>query len=48
MHVLCPGGVVDTAADVTGIASTGKTFVPSTVMVAPLLWLAADESVILL
>jgi 3-oxoacyl-[acyl-carrier protein] reductase len=44
MNVLCPGGVVDTAADVTGIASTGKTFLPSTVMVAPLLWLAADES----
>ena len=44
MNVLCPGGVVDTAADVSGKAATGKKFLPAAVMVPPLLWLAADES----
>lgn len=44
MNVLCPGGVVDTAADVTGVVGAGKKFLPATVMVPPLLWLAADES----
>lgn len=44
MNVLCPGGVVDTAADVTGVEGSGKKFLPATVMVPPLLWLAADES----
>ena len=44
MNVLCPGGVVDTAADVSGQPATGKKFLPAGVMVPPLLWLAADES----
>jgi NAD(P)-dependent dehydrogenase (short-subunit alcohol dehydrogenase family) len=44
MNVLCPGGVVDTAADVSGQPATGKTFLAATVMVPPLLWLASDES----
>ena len=44
MNVLCPGGVVDTAADVTGVVGSGKKFLPAAVMVPPLLWLAADES----
>jgi NAD(P)-dependent dehydrogenase (short-subunit alcohol dehydrogenase family) len=44
MNVLCPGGVVDTAADVTGQNATGKKFLPAAVMVPPLLWLASDES----
>jgi 3-oxoacyl-[acyl-carrier protein] reductase len=44
MNALCPGGVVDTAADVTGVAGAGKAFLPASIMVAPLLWLLADES----
>lgn len=44
VNVLLPGGVVDTAADVSGMAAQGRTFVPAAVMVPPLLWLASDES----
>ena len=44
LNVLLPGGVVDTAADVTGIATQGRTFLPASVMVPPLLWLASDAS----
>src|SRR5262245_5673764 len=44
LNVLQPGGSVDTAADVTGVAAQGKNFVPASVMVSPLLWLASDES----
>jgi NAD(P)-dependent dehydrogenase (short-subunit alcohol dehydrogenase family) len=44
VNVLLPGGVVDTVADVTGVATPGRTFLPATVIVAPLLWLASDES----
>jgi 3-oxoacyl-[acyl-carrier protein] reductase len=44
LNVLLPGGVVDTAADVTGVAAQGRTFLPATVMVPPLLWLVSDES----
>jgi len=44
VNVLLPGGVVDTAADVTGVATQGRTFQPASVMVPPLLWLASDES----
>jgi NAD(P)-dependent dehydrogenase (short-subunit alcohol dehydrogenase family) len=44
LNVLLPGGVVDTAADVTGMPTAGRTFQPATVMVPPILWLASDES----
>jgi len=44
VNVLLPGGAVDTAADVTGVATPGRTFHPATVMVPPILWLASDES----
>jgi 3-oxoacyl-[acyl-carrier protein] reductase len=44
VNVLLPGGVVDTAADVSGVAAEGKSFLPASVMVLPLLWLASDES----
>jgi 3-oxoacyl-[acyl-carrier protein] reductase len=44
MNVLLPGGAVDTAADVTGVATPGRTFQPASVMVPPILWLASDES----
>ena len=44
LNVLLPGGVVDTAADVSGVATQGRTFLPASVMVPPLLWLASDES----
>lgn len=43
-NVLLPGGAVDTAADVSGIPTPGRTFLPATVMVAPALWLASDAS----
>ena len=39
-----PGGAVDTAADIRGIATQGRKFVPASVMVPPLLWLVSDES----
>ncbi len=44
VNVLLPGGVVDTAADVTGVPTPGRSFQPASVMVPPLLWLASDES----
>jgi 3-oxoacyl-[acyl-carrier protein] reductase len=44
LNVLQPGGAVDTAADVTGVATHGKNFLPASVMVPPLLWLVSDES----
>jgi NAD(P)-dependent dehydrogenase (short-subunit alcohol dehydrogenase family) len=44
MNVLLPGGAVDTAADVTGVTTPGRTFLPASVMVAPLLWLVSAES----
>ena len=44
VNVLLPGGVVDTAADVSGVATPGRTFQPASVMVPPILWLASDES----
>jgi len=44
VNVLLPGGAVDTAADVTGVATAGRTFQPASVMVPPILWLASDES----
>jgi NAD(P)-dependent dehydrogenase (short-subunit alcohol dehydrogenase family) len=44
MNVLSPGGVVDTAADVTGVAATGKSFLAADVMVPPLLWLCSSLS----
>ena len=44
VNVLLPGGAVDTAADVTGVATPGRRFQPASVMVPPLLWLASDES----
>ena len=44
INVLSPGGAIDTAADVSGVASPGKNFLPATVMVAPLLWLASAGS----
>jgi NAD(P)-dependent dehydrogenase (short-subunit alcohol dehydrogenase family) len=44
VNVLLPGGAVDTAADVTGVATQERTFVPASAMVPPLLWLVSDES----
>jgi NAD(P)-dependent dehydrogenase (short-subunit alcohol dehydrogenase family) len=44
VNVLLPGGVVDTAADVTGVPTPGRIFQPATVVVPPLLWLASDQS----
>ena len=44
VNVLLPGGAVDTAADVTGMPTPGRTFQPATVMAAPILWLASDLS----
>jgi 3-oxoacyl-[acyl-carrier protein] reductase len=44
VNVLLPGGAVDTAADVTGKPTPGRTFQPATVMNAPALWLASDLS----
>jgi NAD(P)-dependent dehydrogenase (short-subunit alcohol dehydrogenase family) len=44
VNVLIPGGAVDTAADVTGVATPGRTFLPASVVVAPAVWLASDHS----
>jgi NAD(P)-dependent dehydrogenase (short-subunit alcohol dehydrogenase family) len=44
VNVLLPGGAVDTAADVTGVPTPGRTFQPASVMVPPILWLASDAS----
>ena len=44
VNALLPGGVVDTAADITGVAAQGRDFLPASIMVPPLLWLASDDS----
>ena len=44
VNVLLPGGAVDTIADVTGVATPGKPFLPATVMDDALLWLVSDLS----
>ncbi|HWG05016.1 MAG TPA: SDR family oxidoreductase [Beijerinckiaceae bacterium] len=44
MNALLPGGNVDTAADMTGPAAHRSSSLPASIMVAPVLWLAADES----
>jgi 3-oxoacyl-[acyl-carrier protein] reductase len=44
VNVLLPGGGVDTAADVTGIATQGRSFLPASVMAAPVLWLVSTAS----
>src|SRR5262249_59598798 len=44
VNVLLPGGAVDTAADVTGVPTPGRSFQPAAVMAAPILWLASDLS----
>jgi 3-oxoacyl-[acyl-carrier protein] reductase len=44
VNVLLPGGAVDTAADVTGRPTPGRTFQPASIMAAPILWLASDLS----
>lgn len=44
LNVLLPGGVVDTAADITGVHTQGRSFLPASVMVPPALWLVSDES----
>jgi NAD(P)-dependent dehydrogenase (short-subunit alcohol dehydrogenase family) len=44
MNVLLPGGVVDTAADVTGVAAQGRSFLQASVMAAPILWLVSGAS----
>ena len=44
VNVLLPGGAVDTIADVTGAPTTGKTFLPPSIMNEPLLWLVSDLS----
>lgn len=43
-NVLLPGGAVDTAADVRGVPTPGRKFLPATVMDAPIIWLASDLS----
>jgi NAD(P)-dependent dehydrogenase (short-subunit alcohol dehydrogenase family) len=43
-NVLLPGGAVDTAADVVGHATPGRQFLPASIMVPPMLWLASDHS----
>ncbi|MBX9757531.1 MAG: SDR family oxidoreductase [Beijerinckiaceae bacterium] len=44
VNVLLPGGAVDTIADVTGVPTAGKSFLPANVMDNPLLWLVSDLS----
>jgi 3-oxoacyl-[acyl-carrier protein] reductase len=44
VNVLLPGGAVDTIADVTGVATAGKSFLPATIMDDALLWLVSDLS----
>jgi NAD(P)-dependent dehydrogenase (short-subunit alcohol dehydrogenase family) len=43
-NVLLPGGAVDTAADVAGHATSGRQFLPASIMGPPMLWLASDQS----
>jgi 3-oxoacyl-[acyl-carrier protein] reductase len=44
VNVLSPGGAVDTAADVTGVQTAGKAFLPASVMIAPVAWLSSTAS----
>lgn len=44
VNVLSPGGAIDTAADVSGVVTEGKAFLPASVMVAPTLWLCSAAS----
>jgi 3-oxoacyl-[acyl-carrier protein] reductase len=44
VNVLLPGGAVDTAADVTGMPTPGRTFQSASIMAAPILWLASNQS----
>jgi 3-oxoacyl-[acyl-carrier protein] reductase len=44
VNVLSPGGAVDTAADVTGVQTQGKTFLPASVMNGPIAWLSSSAS----
>ena len=44
VNVLLPGGPVDSAADVTGVPTPGRTFLPSDIMNDTALWLASDMS----
>jgi 3-oxoacyl-[acyl-carrier protein] reductase len=43
VNVLHPGGSVDTAREITGVPSQ-RPALPAEIVVAPLLWLASDES----
>jgi NAD(P)-dependent dehydrogenase (short-subunit alcohol dehydrogenase family) len=43
-NILLPGGAVDTAVDVSGIATPGRSFLPREIIVPPLLWLASKAS----
>jgi NAD(P)-dependent dehydrogenase (short-subunit alcohol dehydrogenase family) len=44
VNLLIPGGAVDTAVDVKGVATPGRTFLPASILVAPAMWLASDHS----
>ena len=44
VNVLLPGGPVDTAADLTGMPTLGRTFLSAEIMNDPALWLASDLS----
>ena len=44
VNVLSPGGAVDTASDVTGVPTPGKSFLPASVMIPPTLWLSSAAS----
>jgi NAD(P)-dependent dehydrogenase (short-subunit alcohol dehydrogenase family) len=44
VNALLPGGAVDTAAELTGSVTPGRTFLPSKIVVPPLLWLASSAS----
>ena len=44
VNVLSPGGVVDTASDITGMPTLGKSFLPASVMIPPTLWLSSAAS----
>lgn len=44
VNVLSPGGAIDTAFDVTGVQTHGKSFLPASVMVQPAVWLSSAAS----
>ncbi len=44
VNVLLPGGAVDTASDVSGKPTPGRTFQPASIVAGPILWLASDQS----